>query len=58
MDDTMTIVIKVFLVLGRVAVSRTMIPLAWMISITVNIIKKLNTAILSEMDGKAVCWLS
>ncbi len=42
-DDTMSVVIKVFLVIGCVASGWALIPLAWCIPITVSIFKKLDS---------------
>lgn len=42
-DDTMQTIIKVFLIIGCVSIGWAIIPLAWCIPITVNILKKLKS---------------
>lgn len=42
-DDTMSVVIKVFLVLGCIAQGWCLIPLAWCIPMTVSIFRKLKS---------------
>jgi len=55
-DDTMSTVIKIFLILGCIAQGAFLLPLAWCIPITVNIFRKLkeNTPI---STGLKVCTL-
>lgn len=55
-DDTMSIVIKVFLILGCVAQGWMLIPLAWCIPITVKIFKCLKTKT-PMSTGLKVCTL-
>ena len=55
-DDTLPIVVKVFLILGCISLGWAMIPLCWCIPITVSIFRKLNA---NEPigDGLKVCTL-
>lgn len=41
-DDTMQVIIKVFLIIGCVSLGWALIPLAWCIPITVSIFNKMN----------------
>ena len=42
-DDTMQTVIKIFLIIGCIVQGWTILPLAWMIPITVAIFKRMNS---------------
>ena len=55
-DDTMKTVIKVFLIIGCIAIGWMLIPLAWCIPMTVSIFKKLDAGE-PISTGMKVCTL-